>query len=232
MNCCHGCSVLIDPKFSTEQEVEEEEERSEKEDEVRLGRRRSDLQLSSMLRRKMKKISRSRDCSAVATSSSSSESAHASKVDQSPLMSLLRLSSIQVQDDGLILPQVRQSIADNSLLPFRHIPKYFPLSHTEISLDPHLSDVLAHASFIIGVHPDQVTESIVDIAIHLRIPFAVIPCCVFTKLFPERRISSTGAVVRTYEELVEYLKAKHHNIAQSILPFYGRNIVLYCTSYD
>jgi hypothetical protein len=221
--------VLIDPKFSTP--ICNEEETSEHEG----GDRRSTLQLSSMLRRKMKKISRAR---AVLPSSSEEDTGdrdrdrdRALKVDQSPLMGLLRLSNLQVEDDGAILPRVSSSIQDGSLLPFEHIPKYFPLSHTDIPSDLHLSEVLANASFIIGVHPDQVTEAVVDIAIHLQIPFAVIPCCVFTKLFQSRK-TPTGGAVRTYEELVMYLKGKHKNITQGILPFYGRNIVLYCTHYE
>ena len=207
--------------------VEEKEERGERREETRAAageRRRSTLHLSSMLRRKMKKISRSRG-------GNGSGSAGAAEEDQSPLMALLRLSGLKVPDDGLILPQVRESIEDSAVLPFEHISKYFPLSHTDIPCDPYLSAVLSNASFIVGVHPDQVTDSIVDIAIHLRIPFAVIPCCVFTKLFPSRK-TPDGEVVRTYQELVEYLKQKHPNIVQDILPFYGRNIVLYCTSYD
>jgi len=36
------------------------------------------------------------------------------------------------------------------------------------------------------MHPDQATESIVDFALHFNKPFAVIPCCVFPRLFPNR----------------------------------------------
>ena len=232
-------SVLIDPKFShvistvektvekgNEQNYLEQRDDDGGEGEEEREERRSTLLLSSMLRRKMKKITRARGLS-----SSSSESGRAAKEDQSPLMGMLRLSNIQAEDDGRILPRVTQSIEDSSVLPFEHVSKHFPLSCASVLADPHLSRVLSNASFLIGVHPDQVTEAIVDIAIHLRIPFAIVPCCVFTKLFSSRKTPAGGAV-RTYEELVVYLKGKHPNITRGVLPFYGRNIVLYCASYD
>lgn len=219
--CCVAiCSVLIDPKFS--EEIEDDSAGAS----GRVRVRRSTLQISSMLRRKMKKLTRSR---AMIGTDATCTMTH--EEDRSPLMSMLRLSGLQTHDDGLVLPQVTRSIQDNTLLPFDHIPDFFPLTHTEVLADSHLLSVLSAASFIIGVHPDQVTECIVDIAIQLKIPFAVIPCCVFTKLFPERKTQS-GETVRTYEELVAYIKGKHPNIVQGILPFYGRNIVLYCKSFD
>ena len=32
-----------------------------------------------------------------------------------------------------------------------------------------------------GMHPDEATESIVDVALACRKPFAIVPCCVFYK---------------------------------------------------
>ena len=123
-------------------------------------------------------------------------------------------------------------------------------------------------SLMVGMHSDQATEQIVDIALELKIPFAVVPCCVFPKLFPDRRINSTlcssqlctcGTISRvnigichaaveatsqckeegaddvvpkpvvSYEDFIIYLKAKSPLIKSRILPFEGRNIVLYTT---
>jgi len=47
--------------------------------------------------------------------------------------------------------------------------------------------LLADAHFVVGLHPDEATEAIVDGALRHRRPFAVVPCCVFAKLFPNRR---------------------------------------------
>lgn len=241
--------MLIDPKFSevvTSSEENDENElcgeekpalsRAEDEGENQQPRR-STLQLSSMLRRKMKKLSRSRapppsSFPSPAQSSSAGENTGHAEEDRSPLAGLLRLSGLRVRDDGLVLPRVRSSIEDSSLLPFQHLPQPFPLSLSDhLPADARLLEVLAGASFIVGVHPDQVTESLVDAAVLLKIPFAVVPCCVFTKLFPARR-TPAGEPVRTYEELVQYLKSKHKNVVQDTLPFLGRNIVLHCSTYD
>ena len=48
-------------------------------------------------------------------------------------------------------------------------------------------DVLAQCSVVIGMHPDQATEPLVDFAIAHRKPFAVVPCCVFPRLHLHRR---------------------------------------------
>ena len=41
---------------------------------------------------------------------------------------------------------------------------------------------------IIGMHPDQATEVIVDMALKYRKPFALVPCCVFAHENPHRRL--------------------------------------------
>ena len=79
---------------------------------------------------------------------------------------------------------------------------------------------------LVGMHPDQATEPIVDAAIELGKPFAVVPCCVFPELFPERR-TKDGDSVRTYVQFIDYLVAKHPDIRLAYLPFKGRNRVVY-----
>ena len=44
------------------------------------------------------------------------------------------------------------------------------------------SDLLNRVSLIAAMHPDEATEEIVDTAVQMRKPFAVVPCCVFPKL--------------------------------------------------
>ena len=83
------------------------------------------------------------------------------------------------------------------------------------------------ASCIVGLHPDQATEPIVDFAVSRRIPFAVVPCCVF---------SSAAAAVRgetvSYEAFVAELRAKAEGagtgtVGEKYLAFGGKNRVLY-----
>ncbi len=108
-----------------------------------------------------------------------------------------------------------------------------------------LSTILS-ANLIVGFHPDQATEAMVDLALLLRVPFAVVPCCVFPKEFPDRvlmddrikikncvenidanglngdgeeKLSKSCKSVRTHAELVEYLKLKHPKIREESLQF-------------
>lgn len=90
-------------------------------------------------------------------------------------------------------------------------------------------ELLANCSAIIALHPDECTGSIVDIAVKNRIPFAIVPCCVFCRLFPNRKIPGSGNVVSSYEDLLDYLMSKHESIRRTQLPFQGKNIVLWST---
>ena len=59
-------------------------------------------------------------------------------------------------------------------------------------LDGPLGDAIARCDVLVGMHPDQATEPVVDAAIALGKPFAVVPCCVFPELFPDRRTPRTA----------------------------------------
>eukprot|EP01001_Neometanema_parovale_P006645 NODE_2994_length_1299_cov_119.084184_g2842_i0.p1 GENE.NODE_2994_length_1299_cov_119.084184_g2842_i0~~NODE_2994_length_1299_cov_119.084184_g2842_i0.p1 ORF type:complete len:389 (+),score=30.44 NODE_2994_length_1299_cov_119.084184_g2842_i0:71-1237(+) len=89
----------------------------------------------------------------------------------------------------------------------------------------------AKAAILIGLHPDQAVGHIVDCALALRKPFAVVPCCTHAKLFPDRK-TPDGSPVRSYEELLQYLQAKHLAIQRALLDFEGRNVVLYAHATD
>jgi hypothetical protein len=54
-------------------------------------------------------------------------------------------------------------------------------------LETH-KDLVSSASIIIGLHPDQATEPIVRAALKAGKPFAIIPCCVFGRDNPHRRL--------------------------------------------
>ncbi|KAF9994446.1 hypothetical protein BGZ65_009917 [Modicella reniformis] len=94
------------------------------------------------------------------------------------------------------------------------------------------SDILDGASILIGMHPDQATEPIVDMALKHNKPFAVVPCCVFGHENPHRRLSNGGAVDTTLE-FIQYLIEKDmisgvsERVRKEFLPFVGMNIVVF-----
>ena len=86
---------------------------------------------------------------------------------------------------------------------------------------------LSQCSAIVALHPDEATDAIVDTAVRLRIPFIVVPCCVFFRLFPHRRKPSNQEPVSTYQDLLDYLMAKDESIQRTTLPFEGANTILW-----
>ncbi|KAL3667453.1 hypothetical protein V7S43_007675 [Phytophthora oleae] len=93
------------------------------------------------------------------------------------------------------------------------------------------SELFADCSLLVGMHPDEATEAIVDAALTLGKPFAIVPCCVMSRVFPDRQCQD-GTPVDTYETFVRYLLEKHPSIQRAFLPFAGRNQVLYLFDYD
>lgn len=82
---------------------------------------------------------------------------------------------------------------------------------------------------MLGFHPDEATEALVDAAIAHQRPFAVVPCCVFSRLFGVRTVG--GVPVRSTEHLCAFLAAKHPAIQLEQLPFAGKNTVVYMLDY-
>ncbi len=95
----------------------------------------------------------------------------------------------------------------------------------ETDLPPH--------DLIVGLHPDQATEPIVDAALRTGVPFAIVPCCVFASERPRTLRTEGGRdmPVVAYGEFVEYLQQKATAAGRScrlaFLPLRGKNRVLY-----
>ena len=79
---------------------------------------------------------------------------------------------------------------------------------------------------VVGLHPDEATEPLIDRSRQFSLDFAVIPCCVFSQDFPLRRLRS-GEEPTSYESFCDYLTEKQEAIRSQLLPFIGRNKVLY-----
>ena len=140
------------------------------------------------------------------------------------------ISNFNEQETVLWTPITHESVAhsrgagnETELLPVQHIQAEFH------GLTDSTDDVVAAvraAGTIVGMHPDAPTGYIVDAALELGKPFAVVPCCVFAQMFPDRR-TPDGRPVSTYEDLLDYLQAKSPDIERAELACEGRRVVLF-----
>lgn len=46
--------------------------------------------------------------------------------------------------------------------------------------------IVRQCSVVVGMHPDQAAEHLLDFALQNRKPFVLVPCCVYHKQFPHR----------------------------------------------
>lgn len=73
----------------------------------------------------------------------------------------------------------------------------------------------------------QATDSIVKFAVEHKKAFAVVPCCVFPRLFKHRRLKGSVPVI-VHAELVEYLRQLGGPSSQvDHLEFEGMNQVVF-----
>lgn len=79
---------------------------------------------------------------------------------------------------------------------------------------------------VVGLHPDQATGGVIELAKELGRPFAVVPCCTFADEFPERHLEQRP--VRTYADLIEWLQVTAGPATRKdFLRFFGKNLVLF-----
>merc|ERR1711862_996448 len=93
-------------------------------------------------------------------------------------------------------------------------------------------NLLSRCDAIVALHPDEATGDIVECAVENRIPFVAVPCCVFSRLFPERfrpdvKKGDVNSLVSTYSDLLDWLVAKDPSIRVTQLPFEGANLAVW-----
>lgn len=95
---------------------------------------------------------------------------------------------------------------------------------------PSLADVkqlCESCSVVVALHADQAAEATVAYAVEQGKAFAVVPCCVYSEDFPNRRLPN-GRAVRSLADLIDYLTALAGDGVQvGTLPFNGKNTVIY-----
>lgn len=89
------------------------------------------------------------------------------------------------------------------------------------------ADICARASVVVGLHPDQATGGVMELAQAIGRPFAVVPCCTFADDFPERQLADSKPV-RTYTDLIDWLQqVGGPTTRKDFLPFVGKNLVVF-----
>ena len=153
---------------------------------------------------------------------------------------------------GCLNPRLRKIMKKQKLPPLQAWHIFFPpdvacleLETKEQSIEKGEGDIdtqkflsfVNQSQVVLGLHPDEATESIVDWAIAHQRGFCIVPCCVFARLFPDRHLSDSSTAsgfrqVRTHQDLCTYLLRKHKGIRCTELSFEGMNKCLWATAED
>eukprot|EP01083_Nonionella_stella_P281883 959364_1 len=126
------------------------------------------------------------------------------------------------------IKKLRKKNVENNVVIPRHINAWFDWDTLDTNDD--IKKVFSACEVVLGLHPDEATEAIVDLSLKYGKKFAIVPCCVFPNLFPKYLRMDDDDVekeVVTYLQFIEYLKRKHQCIKIDYLRFKGRNKVLY-----
>ena len=97
---------------------------------------------------------------------------------------------------------------------------------TEITDPSDARNVLQRCHLIVGFHPDQAAGEIAEFASAAGIPWCIVPCCVYSDSFPRRRLKN-GTKVKTYDDLVQWLREKDLCAKVASLDLEGKNKVVY-----
>ena len=88
------------------------------------------------------------------------------------------------------------------------------------------SEMVSSSTVLVGLHPDECTEDILDVALKCNKSVAIVPCCVFPRLFPDRKLGNGRSVV-SYHDFLSFLLEKDARLRQAELAIDGKNQVIY-----
>ena len=123
-----------------------------------------------------------------------------------------------VDPRGATLPKSKRKDLKNKKIIIEEERKIFTLETCD--------ELIKGCSLIIGMHPDEATVDIVDVALAKKINFAVVPCCVFHVKFPERKLKN-GKDVIEYPDIIQFILEKDDSLQVDFLNIKGRNKVIY-----
>ena len=119
---------------------------------------------------------------------------------------------------GATLPKSKQKELKKKHIIIEEERKMFTLNTCD--------ELIKRCSLIIGMHPDEATVDIVDVALAKKINFAVVPCCVFHNKFPDRKLKNGKDVVE-YPDIIQFILEKDNTLKTDFLNIKGRNKIIY-----
>ena len=123
-----------------------------------------------------------------------------------------------VDPRGATLPKSKRKDLKKKKIVIEEIRKMFTLDTCD--------ELINGCSLIIGMHPDEATVDIVDVALAKKINFAVVPCCVFHNKFPDRKLKNGKDVVE-YPDIIQFILEKDDSLKTDFLNIKGRNKIIY-----
>mmetsp|Transcript_19120 Transcript_19120/g.28943 ORF Transcript_19120/g.28943 Transcript_19120/m.28943 type:complete len:309 (+) Transcript_19120:34-960(+) len=115
-------------------------------------------------------------------------------------------------------------------------------TYFEFPLRGEAIKAMTNATAIIALHPDEATEAAVCVAAQRRLPFAVVPCCVFPNRFIFRRQfwlcdpNAHKKKVKTLDTFLMYLSQRAEafgvQVHTATLSLRGCNTVIYSFGYQ
>ena len=123
-----------------------------------------------------------------------------------------------VDPRGATLPKSKRKDLKKKKIVIEEIRKMFTLNTC--------NELIDGCSLIIGMHPDEATVDIVDVALSKKINFAVVPCCVFHNKFPDRKLKNGKDVVE-YPDIIQFILEKDDSLKTDFLNIKGRNKIIY-----
>ena len=123
-----------------------------------------------------------------------------------------------VDPRGATLPKSKIKDLKKKKIVIEEIRKMFTLDTCD--------ELIKGCSLIIGMHPDEATVDIVEVALAKKINFAVVPCCVFHNKFPDRKLKNGKDVVE-YPDIIQFILEKDDSLKTDFLNIKGRNKIIY-----
>jgi hypothetical protein len=158
-----------------------------------------EVKLKGLTRRYGKKVHRNRT-RALTDEGYKAAAAVAAAEGERSLMRFIQSLFPTFKDDLVIDEKGVEKLNDEKTPPFHHIRSLYTWPLHDNGKEEEILSALKEASVIVGMHSDGATENILDAALALNKPFAIIPCCVFPKENPHRLFKENNDGTITYYE--------------------------------